>query len=218
MKTLIIVLLSFLFTNSLFPQDGRWGITAYGGIAIPSGDFATIYDNGFTVHGGMIYDLKFSTRIAVVLGYTRWALNEQAFNELLQESGSEAIYTGTAPLRTIPLLLQIKWYANQETAKIYGLIEGGLYFTKFEFSGNVTIPDSSSQNVSGSESAINTGIVLGLGVTIDLAENLEFYIAGRYNIVSLASNYGLIPVNYGNIVTTDQFWSVTAGINIILLE
>ena len=40
--------------------------------------------------------------------------------------------------------------------------------------------DSSSQNVSGSESAINTGIVLGLGVTIDLAENLEFDIAGRY--------------------------------------
>jgi opacity protein-like surface antigen len=127
-------------------------------------------------------------------------------------------FKGEAPVRVIPLLLQVKWYGTSEGVQPYALIEGGFYFLKSEFSGQVFSSDSLAGNISGSNSSTNTGINLGLGLSFDIFKNVELDVAGRYHIVSLNNSYNFIPVNLGSTITSDQYWSVTAGLNIILIE
>ena len=218
MKRIIVLFLFFVFSISIFAQENVWGITAYGGTAIPTGGFADFYNSGYTFSGGAIYSFKFSTRIAITLGYSRWALDEDAFNNALQSDSLNVSFKGEAPVRVIPLLLQVKWYGTNEGVKPYALIEGGFYFLKSEFSGQVFSSDSLAGNISGSNSSTNTGITLGLGLSYDLFNNVELDIAGRYHIVSLNNSYNFVPVNLGSNISSDQYWSVTAGINIILIE
>jgi opacity protein-like surface antigen len=217
MKKLIVLIMFFLFSVFNLAQENVWGITAYGGTAIPTGGFADFYNSGYTFSGGAIYSFKFSTRIAVILGYSRWALDESAFNNALPDSLNIS-FKGEAPVRVIPLLLQVKWYGTSEGIKPYALIEGGFYFLKSEFSGQVLSSDSLAGNISGSNSSTNTGITLGLGLTFDIFNNVELDVAGRYHIVSLNNSYNFVPVNLGSTISSDQYWSVTAGINIILIE
>jgi opacity protein-like surface antigen len=127
-------------------------------------------------------------------------------------------FKGEAPVRAIPLLLQVKWYGTNEGIKPYALIEGGFYFSKSEFTGEVFEADTLAGNISGSNSSTNTGITLGLGLSFDLFENAELDVAGRYHIVSLNNSYNFVPVNLGSTISSEQYWSVTAGINIILIE
>lgn len=217
MKKLIVLIYFFLFSIFNLAQENVWGITAYGGTAIPTGGFADIYNSGYTFSGGAIYSFKFNTRIAVVLGYTRWALDESAFNNALPDSLNIS-YKGEAPVRVIPLLLQVKWFGTSEGVKPYALIEGGFYFIKSEFNGEVFQADTLAGNISGSNSSTNTGITLGLGLSFDLLNNVELDVAGRYHIVSLNNSYNFVPVNLGSTISSDQYWSVTAGLNIILIE
>jgi opacity protein-like surface antigen len=218
MKKFIILILFFVFSISIFAQENVWGITAYGGTAIPTGGFADFYNNGYTFSGGAIYSFKFNTRIAVTLGYSRWSLDETAFNNALHSDSLNVSFKGEAPVRAIPLLLQVKWYGTNEGIKPYALIEGGFYFSKSEFTGEVFEADTLAGNISGSNSSTNTGITLGLGLSFDLFENAELDVAGRYHIVSLNNSYNFVPVNLGSTISSEQYWSVTAGINIILIE
>jgi opacity protein-like surface antigen len=218
MKKSIIFLLFFLYSAFNFAQENVWGITAYGGAALPTGGFADFYNSGYTFSGGAIYSFKFSTRIAVTLGYSRWALDETAFNNALQSDSLDVSFNGEAPVRVIPLLLQVKWYGTSEGIQPYALIEGGFYFLKSEFSGQVFTADSLAGNISGSNSSTNTGITLGLGISFDLFNNVELDLAGRYHIVSLNNSYNFIPVNLGSTITSDQYWSIVAGVNIILID
>jgi opacity protein-like surface antigen len=218
MKILIILFLFFSFSICSFAQENVWGITAYGGTAIPTGGFADFYNSGYTFSGGAIYSYKFSTRIAVTLGYSKWELDETAFNNALQTDSLNISFKGEAPVRVIPLLLQVKWYSTSEGIKPYALIEGGFYFSKSEFTGEVFEADTLAGNISGSNSSTNTGITLGLGLSFDLFENVELDVAGRYHIVSLNNSYNFIPVNLGSTISSDQYWSITAGVNIILIE
>jgi len=207
-----------MFSVFSFAQENVWGITAYGGTAIPTSGFADFYNSGYTFSGGAIYSFKFSTRIAITLGYSRWALDEDAFNNALQSDSLNVSFKGEAPVRVIPLLLQVKWYGTNEGIKPYALIEGGFYFLKSEFSGQVFSSDSLAGNISGSNSSTNTGITLGLGINFDIFKNVELDVAGRYHIVSLNNSYNFVPVNLGSTISSDQYWSVTAGLNIILIE
>ena len=207
-----------MFSVFSFAQENVWGITAYGGTAIPTSGFADFYNSGYTFSGGAIYSFKFSTRIAITLGYSRWALDEDAFNNALQSDSLNVSFKGEAPVRVIPLLLQVKWYGTNEGIKPYALIEGGFYFLKSEFSGQVFSSDSLAGNISGSNSSTNTGITLGLGISFNVIKNVELDVAGRYHIVSLNNSYNFVPVNLGSTISSDQYWSVTAGLNIILIE
>ena len=192
------------------------GLTANGGLAIPTGDFSNYYDNGYTFSAGAIYDFKFSTRLAITLGYTRWELNQQEFNRSLEQDSVR--FEGTAPISTIPLLLQLKWYGTQERLKFYALIEGGFYFNSSEFSGDVFVADTLIGSISGKESSTNTGINLGLGISFNVSENIEFDLAGKYHIVSVNNSYSFTNTNQSSTINSDQYWSLTAGISIILIE
>lgn len=218
MKKIFTIILFFIFTVSCFAQENVWGITAFGGTSIPTGGFADFYNSGYTFSGGAIYSFKFSTRIAITLGYSRWTLDDAAFNNALQSDSLNVSFKGEAPVRVIPLLLQVKWYGTNEGVKPYALIEGGFYFSKSEFTGEVFEADTLAGNISGSNSSTNTGITLGLGLSFDLLKNVELDVAGRYHIVSLNNSYNFVPVNLGSTISSDQYWSVTAGINIILIE
>ena len=217
MKKLLLILIICVVSFS-YAQEDKWGITAFGGTALPTGSFSDFYNAGYTFSGGLIYDFKFSTRIAVTLGYTKWELNSIKLNDEYIKQGGVGTLNAEAPVRTIPLLLQVKWYGSQGGIKAYALIEGGFYFTKSEFSGTVTNDDSTIARVSKSESINNTGVNLGLGVSINLTRQIEIDVAGKYHIVSITNNYNFTPVNYTNTLSTDQYWSFTAGINIILIE
>jgi len=207
-----------LITISFFTygQENRWGIAAYGGLAIPTGNFSNFYDNGYTIAGGVIYNFKFSTRLSVTLGYTGWELNNDEFNKSLEQDSVR--FEGTAPIRTIPLLLQIKWYGTEEKLKLYGLIEAGFYFTKSQFSGDVFVADTLTGKISGKQSSTNTGLNLGIGVTYNISEKFEIDIAGRYHIVSFKNTYNFSNVGQTNTINSDQYWSITAGINVLLFE
>lgn len=216
MKNIFIPLFLLFFTLNLYSQEDRWGLTVNGGLAIPTGDFSNYYDNGYTFSAGAIYDFKFSTRLSIILGYTRWELNQNEFNRSLEQDSVR--FEGTAPISTIPLLLQLKWYGTQERLKLYALIEGGFYFNRSEFSGNVFVADTLIGSISGKESSTNTGINLGLGLSFSISENIEFDFTGKYHIVSVNNSYNFTNTNQSATINSDQFWSLTAGISIILIE
>ena len=216
MKKKLVLIFLFLLTSFIHGQEDRWGITAYGGLAIPTGEFGNSYDNGYTFAAGAIYDFKFSTRVAVTIGNSAWDLNKDDFNKSLEQDSVK--FEGTAPVRTIPLLLQIKWFGTQEKLKLYGLIEAGFYFTKSEFSGDVFIADTLVGRISGKESSTNTGINLGIGLTYNLSERFEIDIAGKYHIVSFKNKYSFSSISQANTINSDQYWSIQAGINILLFE
>jgi opacity protein-like surface antigen len=218
MKKIFLVLLVAAFSVSSFAQENVWGVTAYGGSAIPTAGFADFYKNGYTFSGGAIYSYKFNTRISVTLGYSRWELDEASFNNALQTDSMNISFNGEAPVRAIPLQLQIKWYGTNEGIKPYALIEGGFYFIKSEFKGEVFQADTLAGSISGSNTSTNTGITLGLGLSYDLFKNVELDVAGRYHIVAINNSYNFVPVNISSNINSDQYWSLTAGVNIILIE
>ena len=152
MKKLFLVVFVLCISISSLAQENVWGITAYGGTAIPTAGFADFYNNGYTLNGGAIYSFKFNTRIAVTLGYSRWELDEASFNNALHSDSLNISFNGEAPVRVIPLQLQIKWYGTNEGIKPYALIEGGFYFVKSEFNGEVFQADTLAGNISGSNS------------------------------------------------------------------
>jgi len=216
MKKYFLLLIIITTTISINAQENRWGITAFGGLAIPTGGFSDFYNNGYTFSAGAIYDFKFSTRVAFTIGYTAWDLNQDEFNKSLAQDSVR--FEGTAPVSTIPLLLQIKWYGTQEKLKLYGLIEAGFYFTKSEFSGDVFLADTLIGTISGKESGTNTGINLGIGLTYNLSENIEIDFATRYHIVSVKNTYNFSGITQSGNINSNQYWSLTAGVNIILFD
>lgn len=216
MKKVFTVLFLLWLSSLNYGQENTWGITAYGGLAIPTQDFGKYYDNGYTFAAGAIYDFKYSTRVAITIGYTAWDLNKDEFNKSLEQDSIR--FDGTAPVKAIPLLLQIKWFGTQERLKLYGLVEAGFYFTKSEFNGDVFIADTLAGRISGKKSSTNTGINLGIGLTYDLSEKLEIDVSGKYHIVSVKSTYNFSGITQSGSINSDQYWSVSAGINIILFD
>jgi len=196
-------------------EFGKWGITAYGGASFPTGDF---YNTGYGGAAGVIYDFKYNTRFVLTLGYTQWEVDEAAVNNNYKNNDGIGTINIEAPLTTIPLLLQARWYTSRESINFYALLEIGFYFTKSEISGSVTENDTTLARFSGKESSTNTGVNLGLGVTIEISKNIEFDVTGKYHIVSTNNVYNFAPVGQpGNILVTEQYWSIAAGINIIIL-
>jgi opacity protein-like surface antigen len=199
----LLLLLAFISSSTLLAQEyGKWGITAYGAAAIPTGDF---YNTGYGGAAGIVYDFKYNTRFALTIGYTKWEVDEAKVNKDYQEDGGIGTLNIEAPVRIIPILIQARWYATREKINLYALIEFGFYFTKSEVSGTVTDNDSTLAQFSGKQSNTNTGVNLGLGVTFEIADNIEIDLAGRYHIVST-----------NNVLETEQFWSFAAGINVIV--
>lgn len=215
MKKLVFILSMLFFTSSIFGQS-NFGFTLKGGLNIPMSDFDTYYNAGFGVYGALFYDLNKTTRLAFNAGYNSWALDLDALNEALNNSGNPGRYDAEAPIMTVPILLAVKFFwRDNENFQPYIVLEGGVYNITREFYGRyidengVALP-ATNQTETSTDGAFNFGV----GFEYPINEVIALDVSAKYHMLLSEDVYNFGDAGYETSYSTINFISVFAGINV----
>jgi len=215
MKNYIIIFCLMIFTGSIYGQ-ADYGFTLKGGVNFPVGDFVKYYNAGFGGFGGLFYNINSTTRISFTIGYNSWALDLDALNKDLNDSGNPGRYDIEAPISTIPILINVKffWRKNKKFHP-YVVLEGGVYKTSKEVYGRFIPQDGKSLQVTPRDVSTTDGSFnFGVGFEYPLNEVLTLDVSSRYHLVLNQDVYNLGDIGYGTTYSTNNFISIFAGINV----
>lgn len=215
MKKVFVIIYLMIFSGFASGQS-NYGFTLKGGLNLPMGDFATYYDAGFGVYGGLFYDLNKTTRLAFNVGYNNWALDLDALNEALNNSGNPGSYDAEGPINTVPILLAVKFFwRDNENFQPYVVLEGGVYNITREFYGRyidengVPLP-STSKTESSTDGAFNFGV----GFEYPINEVIALDVSAKFHLLLAQDVYNFGDAGYGTSYSTINFISIFAGINV----
>lgn len=204
-----------IFTGSIYGQ-ADYGFTLKGGVNFPVGDFVKYYNAGFGGFGGLFYNINSTTRISFNIGYNSWALDLDALNKDLNNSGNPGKYDIEAPISTIPILINVKFFwRNNKKFYPYVVLEGGVYKTSKEVYGKFIPQDGKSLQVTPRDVSTTDGSFnFGVGFEYPLNEVLTLDVSSRYHLVLNQDVYNLGDIGYGTAYSTNNFISIFAGINV----
>lgn len=211
MKNLISsITLIVVFSFTLFAQEEEpFGVTLNAGFAFPLGDYGKIYNAGLSTEFVFSYDLEWNTNFYAVLGYTRWTLDNEAFNKNYSGSGKFDI---KAPISAMPVLVGIRWFWEHEKYAPYVLIEGGIYNYSREVSGTYLENGIVSPIRPKDDTFRETTFNFGIGGIWRLNEDIDLDVKARYHLVSDSNTYNYGDTGYDYRVSTSKFISVLAGV------
>ncbi|VAX18515.1 hypothetical protein MNBD_IGNAVI01-2194 [hydrothermal vent metagenome] len=215
MKNYIIIFCLMIFTGSVYGQ-ADYGFTLKGGVNFPVGDFVKYYNAGLGGFGGLFYNINSTTRISLTIGYNSWALDLDALNKDLNNSGNPGKYDIEAPISTIPILINVKffWRKNKKFHP-YAVLEGGVYKTSKQVYGKFIPQDGESLQVTPRDVSTTDGSFnFGVGFEYPLNETLTLDVSSRYHLVLNQDVYNLGDAGYGTTYSTNNFISIFAGINV----
>lgn len=187
-------------------------IAAVGGWSL--GDQADAFGFGWGVQGGGTYPLDRNSRLGVIVGYTRFSLDEAKVNESWGGSAAGRSFKGSGHLQTIPVLLAYRYVVGSEGVTPYFLAEGGIYFVSSKISGSIMENGQIYANVPEEKtSSVEPGFALGSGLLFPMSPSLNLDVALRYNWVKATNRYNVD--NYTGNVTqaaTGQYFSLALGV------
>jgi len=216
MKKFIIIFCLLIFSGTVFSQQADYGFTIKGGANFPTGEFANFYNAGFGAMGGLFYNINTTTRISFIVGYNSWALDLDALNEELHNVGNPGNYDIEAPISSIPILLNVKFFwRKNDKFHPYVVLEGGVYKTSKEVYGRYISEDGESLKLNPTDVSTTDGSFnAGLGFEYPLNDVITFDVSARYHWVMNEDVYNLGDIGYGTTYSTNNFISLYAGINV----
>jgi opacity protein-like surface antigen len=217
-----ILLLILISTASIINAQSDFSVGLNGSVNFPTGQFADFNTGG----GGdfhFLYLLGNSTILSFAIGYDKFDLDVESFNERAKELGLNVHFDIDSKFSTIPILLGAKWYFLQgKKHSPYIMLEAGFYNYKFSFKGtaNLIIPGGNGIPIELpeiDENGTKTMLKISAGYLYFLTKN--WFIDGSVSYVVLTNALAVTePVDpepdaiYGEVGTLNYI-SLQAGIN-----
>ena len=184
-----LLIICFLGYSSFIFGQSDYGFTLKGGANFPVGDFSKYYNAGLGAFGGIFYNINNTTRIAFSIGYNSWAVDLDALNEDLKNSGNTGQYDVEAPIKTVPILINVKFFwRNNKEFHPYVVLEGGVYKISRELYGRYISADGESLRITPqSEDVTDGSLNLGIGFEYPINEIITFDISSRYHLFNVGN-------------------------------
>jgi len=213
------LIICFLGLSSLIYGQADYGFTIKGGANFPVGDFSKYYSTGFGGFGGLFYNVNKTTRVSFIIGYNSWSVDLDALNEELKNSGNTGRYDVEAPVKTVPILINVKFFwRNNEKFHPYVVLEGGVYKISRELYGRYIPADGESLRLTPqSEDVTDGSLNFGVGFEYPINEVITLDVSSRYHLVLNQDVHNFGDAGYGTSYSTNNFISVFAGINVFFL-
>jgi hypothetical protein len=132
-------LISLILSSALLvhPQSD-FAVGVNGNINFPNGQFAD-FKTGYGGDAHFLYLLGNYSILSLTIGYNKFDLDVDAFNDRANELGFDAEFKIESHFSTIPILVGAKYYfIQQKKHSPYIMIEAGLYDYQFSFKGTIT--------------------------------------------------------------------------------
>ncbi len=215
MKKYILIFCLVTFSNLMYGQ-ADYGFTLKGGVNFPVGDFAKFYNAGIGGFGGFFYNLRPSTRFSFSIGYNSWSLDLDALNEELKNSGNTGSYDVEAPVKTIPIFINVKlFWRDNPNFYPYVVLEGGVYKITRELYGRYISENGESIKVTPrNESYTDGSFNFGIGFEYPINDVITLDVSSRYHMVLQENVYSMGDAGYQSEFSTSNFISLFAGINV----
>jgi hypothetical protein len=208
---------------SIINAQSDFAVGLNGSVNFPTGQFAD-----FNIGGGgdvhFLYLLGNSTILSFAVGYNKFFLDVDRFNERAKELGINAKFDVDSKFSTIPILLGVKWYFLQSKKhNIYLMLEAGIYYYHFTFKGMAYLNNPGGNSIpmelpESDENGSNTMLRISAGYLYSLAKHWLVDASASYIVLTnaFAVNEPVNPEDpdaiYG-VVGTLNYISVSAGIN-----
>lgn len=213
------LIICFLALSSIIYGQADYGFTVKGGVNFPVGDFSKYYNIGFGGFGGLFYNINNTTRIAFSIGYNSWSLDLDALNEELKNSGNTGKYDVDAPITTVPILINVKFFwRNSEKFHPYVVLEGGIYKISRELYGRYIPAEGEPLRLNPENEDVTSGSFnFGIGFEYPINEVITLDVSSRYHLVLNQDEHNFGDAGYGTSYSTNNFISVFAGVNVFFL-
>lgn len=178
------------------------------------GDQADAFGLGYGIQGGGVYPLNRNSRLGVIVGYTRFTLDQEKVNESYGGSPSGRSFQGSGRLQTIPILLAYRYVVGEGGVQPYFLAEGGIYFVSSRIEGSIIENGQIYANVPEEKtSSVEPGFTLGSGLYFPMSSNLWLDVAVRYNWVKATNRYNVYePTGQVTQAASGQYFSLVLGV------
>jgi len=211
----IITIIIFL-SATVFAQKGQYGFTIEGGMNFPTGDFNNFYNPEFGGFGGLFYNFSDAGRVTATVGYNGWSLDLDALNQSAKENGNTGSYNIEAPISAIPILINVKYFLRSSSQITpYIMLEGGIYKITREIYGQYIDENNNSDKITPqTDNSTDGSINLGMGIEYPINEIMNFNFSARYHFILNKSVHNLGDYGYSAEYSTNNFFSLSAGLNI----
>lgn len=201
-KLISIIVLIISFQMISLAQSG-YGTELTGNFVLPIGKNAEYYNVGFGGLVGFYYDITDNLRMALVLGYLRSGINESKVNKYYANDGQDADIKGG--VGAIPALLSLRLISPGPGMRFYGMLEGGIYTYRTNFSGTY----GSGAPLDESEFRSEPGFVFGGGLLFPFNKEISLDVNIRYHWIQ-DSEY----INYtGSSIANSRLLTLGVGVN-----
>jgi hypothetical protein len=223
MKILPLLLLpGFVVTTALSQsadqaarKQGSFGIGVKGGPAIPVGEFANLFQTGFTGFVEVPYNFTPEFQLYMGLGYSRFEVDNAGLSKQLEDDYGSATTNLEAPYQVIPLVLGINVAYRYPHFWPYFTLSVGAYYQTLKTSGSYTI-NGVTTVASKSQSWVQGAYSVGLGTLIPLGdEGWAIDVNAKFNAVIDYEGRVLVTTPDGDDVSTRaiRYASVLAGLS-----
>lgn len=208
-----ITLILFFLSNLIYGQ-ADFGFTIKGGINFPISDFSNHYNAGIGGLGGVLYNINNTTRLEFTIGYNNWTLDLEALNQSVENSGSSTIYDIEAPIKAVPILLNVKYFFTKiKTIHPYVILEGGIYKITREVYGKFFDENGNQFTYKPSTEKYNDGCLnFGAGVEYPVNEIVSLDFTFRYHLILNETVYNYGEYGYASSFSANKFISTYVGL------
>lgn len=214
-----LCLLEVLFFSTSFAQS-KFGIETNGVAAFPQSDFGDFYKIGTGGSISFFYNSSERLSFALTSGYLNFNFDNEKFNSNVKSVYPDAQNVDfNIGFKTIPLLLETRFYLSDNDIKPFFSVDIGLHFLNFSLP---SIVDSNAAQITTiSKSEVKIGVGIGAGILLPLNEFIKLEFAAKYNSINeqtqqsatYVSQY-TVTINSSNTPVT--FYTISAGILIQL--
>lgn len=218
-----LVLIIAVTSTPILKSQSDFATGINGNINFPNGKFTEYFRTGYGGDAHFLYLFGNSSIFSLSIGYNRFELDVDAFNEKANELGMDAKYDVESSFSTIPILIGVKWYfLKQKTQSPYIMIEAGLYNYTFNLKGTLNVDSSGSNETVDlpeiDESGSKTMLRISAGYIFFFHKRWFIDASFNYNVLSDAFTVD-VPADpeeaqeISGAAETLNYMSISAGIN-----
>jgi hypothetical protein len=210
-----IAIIAALFTTGAiamcFGQSG-YGSTFAGDVAIPLGSFSNSFKTGYGAHVDFYMQNEDYLRFSLLLGYTRWSIDNDKVNQQYASMGGTGTYQLDGGISAFPVLVGVTLLSPPAGFRFYGLVEVGVYLYSGKLDGQKTENGVVTQNIYESLSKSVGGANLGAGILMLMNKDLSLDICGRYHFVKTNTYYNYDLYGNPSAVSTNRYFTIALGV------
>lgn len=195
-----------------FAQGGGYGTTFAADLAFPMGVFANSFKTGFGGHVDFYFESEKYLRLDVLLGYTRWGVDQDKINEQYTAEGGKGTLQLEGHVNAFPIMVGVHLLSPEGGMRFYGLVEAGLYIYSGEVTGQKIENGVTTQNIYEQKSSSTPAATLGAGFLFPVGKDVALDLCGRYHFIKRETYYTYSTSGNQEAVSTDKYFSLAIGV------